>query len=127
MSDAILRAIKILYWVSLILKDVTIIFLLPNRDIASAIKELLDTVNNVFKKYQYQNRRVCELNLSYIAMVSCQKYECVNTEYERVCGVCGGGYNSFLPIAGNQDKFVDEETTGKLSQYFPAPWFFFCV
>ena len=30
----------------------------PNRDIASAIKELLDTVNNVFKKYQYQNRRV---------------------------------------------------------------------
>lgn len=31
---------------------------LPHRDIASAIKELLDTVNNVFKKYQYQNRRV---------------------------------------------------------------------
>jgi len=29
-----------------------------HRDIASAIKELLDTVNNVFKKYQYQNRRV---------------------------------------------------------------------
>lgn len=28
------------------------------RDIASAIKELLDTVNNVIKKYQYQNRRV---------------------------------------------------------------------
>lgn len=35
-----------------------ILFSLPNRDIASAIKELLDTVNNVFKKYQYQNRRV---------------------------------------------------------------------
>ena len=32
----------------------------PNRDIASAIKELLDTVNNVFKKYQYQNRRALE-------------------------------------------------------------------
>ena len=29
-----------------------------HRDIASAIKELLDTVNAVFKKYQYQNRRV---------------------------------------------------------------------
>lgn len=29
-----------------------------HRDIASAIKELLDTVNNVIKKYQYQNRRV---------------------------------------------------------------------
>lgn len=28
------------------------------RDIASAIKELLDTVNTVFRKYQYQNRRV---------------------------------------------------------------------
>ncbi|KAG9338725.1 hypothetical protein JZ751_025394 [Albula glossodonta] len=28
--------------------------------IASAIKELLDTVNNVFKKYQYQNRRALE-------------------------------------------------------------------
>lgn len=35
-----------------------ILLSLPNRDIASAIKELLDTVNNVFKKYQYQNRRV---------------------------------------------------------------------
>lgn len=32
--------------------------LFPRRDIASAIKELLDTVNNVIKKYQYQNRRV---------------------------------------------------------------------
>lgn len=31
-----------------------------HRDIASAIKELLDTVNNVFKKYQYQNRRVSD-------------------------------------------------------------------
>uniref|UniRef100_A0A5F8G1T1 Uncharacterized protein n=1 Tax=Monodelphis domestica TaxID=13616 RepID=A0A5F8G1T1_MONDO len=31
------------------------------KDIASAIKELLDTVNNVFKKYQYQNRRALEL------------------------------------------------------------------
>ena len=29
-----------------------------HRDIASAIKELLDTVNTVFRKYQYQNRRV---------------------------------------------------------------------
>ena len=35
-----------------------ILFSSPNRDIASAIKELLDTVNSVFKKYQYQNRRV---------------------------------------------------------------------
>lgn len=33
-------------------------FLFSCRDIASAIKELLDTVNNVIKKYQYQNRRV---------------------------------------------------------------------
>lgn len=31
-----------------------------HRDIASAIKELLDTVNNVIKKYQYQNRRVSQ-------------------------------------------------------------------
>ncbi|KAG7225890.1 hypothetical protein INR49_014318 [Caranx melampygus] len=30
------------------------------EDIASAIKELLDTVNNVIKKYQYQNRRALE-------------------------------------------------------------------
>ncbi|KAI4804300.1 hypothetical protein KUCAC02_025931 [Chaenocephalus aceratus] len=29
-------------------------------NIASAIKELLDTVNNVIKKYQYQNRRALE-------------------------------------------------------------------
>jgi hypothetical protein len=42
----------------------------PNRDIASAIKELLDTVNNVFKKYQYQNRRVsCLLPLYIWAVV----------------------------------------------------------
>lgn len=34
------------------------LFLFSCRDIASAIKELLDTVNNVIKKYQYQNRRV---------------------------------------------------------------------
>lgn len=32
-------------------------FLHTIKDIASAIKEFLDTVNNVFKKYQFQNRR----------------------------------------------------------------------
>ncbi|XP_029963939.1 programmed cell death protein 10-A-like [Salarias fasciatus] len=30
------------------------------KDIASAIKELLDTVNTTIKKYQYQNRRALE-------------------------------------------------------------------
>lgn len=30
------------------------------KDIASAIKELLDTVNTVFKNYQYRNRRALE-------------------------------------------------------------------
>lgn len=28
------------------------------RDVASAIKELLNTVNTVLRKYQHQNRRV---------------------------------------------------------------------
>ena len=35
-------------------------FLQTIKDIASAVKELLDTVNNVFKKYQYQNHRALE-------------------------------------------------------------------
>lgn len=30
------------------------------KDIASAIKELLDTVNTIFRKYQYRNRRALE-------------------------------------------------------------------
>ena len=35
-------------------------FLHTIKDIPSAIKEFLDTVNNVFKKYQFQNRRALE-------------------------------------------------------------------
>ena len=42
------------FWIKMLLCVLSI----HQRDIASAIKELLDTVNTVFRKYQYQNRRV---------------------------------------------------------------------
>lgn len=46
------------HWPICVVRSSFVLLLVSYRDIASAIKELLDTVNNVIKKYQYQNRRV---------------------------------------------------------------------
>uniref|UniRef100_A0A2K6GRE4 Programmed cell death 10 n=1 Tax=Propithecus coquereli TaxID=379532 RepID=A0A2K6GRE4_PROCO len=59
-ADDVEVFIEIFNKIALLLQDRFFFFSFSNRDIASAIKELLDTVNNVFKKYQYQNRRALE-------------------------------------------------------------------
>lgn len=44
------------------------------RDVASAIKELLNTVNTVLRKYQHQNRRVS----GYISKFKKKKSACAH-------------------------------------------------